>query len=337
MLNVSIFREPLLRAGLTSRRRALCRTTYDDLPAWRAAHAHFPRQWQVPDNSLPDEETLSWRGCSIHVDRYRNDRSSTRLVLLHGLGTNARMMTCIAGHALSRLGYDVSAPDMPYVGATRTSHDWFAYNDWVQLVTGFIELISERDDRPVVLFGFSVGGMLAYDVSCINHRVAGVCASCFIDLSDRDVRRAIATNPGWNMMMERVGGALVKSRVKLKVPLETFANRKTISNDPSLNDILARDRSSLGGRFPLAFLDSLRRHSPTVAPEAYKTVPVALLQAELDYNIPPSTNRRFFDRIAGSKRYVELPSAGHIPLNVDALRMMVGEIDQFVCDCVAQR
>ena len=334
MLNVSITQESQIRPSAAKNQVAVRRTTYEDKPAWRAIRARFPAPWQVPDDELPEENTLLWRGCSIHVDRLANRRSSARLILLHGLGTNARMMTCIGGYALSRLGYDVSALDMPYVGATKTPHDGFTYNDWIQLVSDFIEQTSERDDRPVVLFGFSVGGMLAYDVSCINHRVAGICASCLIDLSERDVRREIASNPHWNMLMERLGEALVNRGVRLKVPLETFANRRTISNDPPLNGILARDRSSLGGRLPLAFLDSLRQHAPTVAPEAFQLCPIVLMQAELDHNIPPETNRRFYDRIAGDKRYVQLPSAGHIPLNIEALRKLVGEIDWFVRCCV---
>lgn len=335
MLDTGLRREPEWQPASVHCNPAYDPTSYEDVPAWHKVRKQFPDEWQIPDGELPREETLSWRGCSVHVDRYRNPRAPSRLIMLHGLGTNARLMTCIAGHALSRLGHDVSAMDMPYVGATKTPHSRFSYDNWIELASDFVNEGEEDDDRPVVLFGFSVGGMLAYDVSCISHRVMGVCASCLIDLSDRNVRQQIASNPRWSMMMERVGEALLNHGVKPKVPLETFANRKTISNEPVLNGILAHDRGSLGGRFPLAFLDSLRRHAPIVAPEAYNIVPIALLQAEEDYNIPPSTNRRFFDRIAAEKRYVELPSAGHIPLNIEALRKLVREIDQFASDCIS--
>ena len=159
MLNVSISRESKFHLASATSQAVVRHTTYDDIPAWRAVRAHFPPHWQIPDDELPHEETLPWRGCSIHVDRLGSRQASARIILLHGLGTNARMMTCIGGHALNRLGYDVSALDMPYVGATKTPHNRFTYNDWIELVSDFIDTTAERDDRPVVLFGFSVGSI----------------------------------------------------------------------------------------------------------------------------------------------------------------------------------
>ncbi len=308
-------------------------TSYNDAPAWREIQGFFPSQWQIPPSEQPEEETYDWRGCSIHIDSYRNSGSPVRVLMLHGLGTNARMMSMVAGHALARLGYETSAIDMPYVGATRAPHRRFRYADWVQLVSDYINADHGRDDRPVVLFGFSVGGMLSYDVSCINHRVAGVCATSFIDLSQQKVRREIAPNPDWSMLMEKIGSFVLRCGFQPNIPLKTFASPTTISNEPRLNEVLASDPASLGGMFPLAFLDSLRWHKPTIDPEDYDLCPVALFQPELDYNIPPATNADFISRIPGNTETTVLPAAGHIPLNIEALQMLADNIGRFAKRC----
>lgn len=308
-------------------------TSYDDAPAWREIQGFFPSQWQIPPSEQPEEVTYDWRGCSIHVDSYQNSASPVRLIMLHGLGTNARIMSMVAGHALARLGFEVSAIDMPYVGATRAPHRRFRYTDWVQLVSDYINADHGRDKRPVILFGFSVGGMLSYDVSCINHRVAGVCGTSFIDLSQQKVRREIAPNPDWSMMMERIGSFVLSCGFKPNIPLKTFASPATISNEPRLNEVLTSDPGSLGGMFPLAFLDSLRWHKPAIAPACFDLCPVALFQPELDYNIPPATNAGFIQRIAGKTETTVLPAAGHIPLNFEALQMLADNIASFATRC----
>ncbi|MEQ8822896.1 MAG: alpha/beta fold hydrolase [Filomicrobium sp.] len=316
---------------------SLAETSYDRLPTWQKIARFFPQRWHIPQPELPEETTYFWRGCSVHVDRYENASAPVRIILLHGLGTNARIMTMIAGHALAKAGHDVAAIDMPYVGATTSPHRRFEYKDWIQLTSDFINKDQGRDDRPVVLFGFSVGGMLSYDVSCINHRVAGVCGSCFIDLNCETVRREIADNPGWSMFMEGLGGFLLKQGLRFDIPLKTFASPKTISNDPRLNEVLADDRASLGGAFPLAFLDSIRQHKHSVPPSQYDLCPVALFQCELDRNIPPSTNTRFVTQIAGETEVAVLPEAGHIPLNIDALEQLAGGIDDFSKRCTRRK
>ena len=323
-------RMPIVPSFLASTALQNPATSYNAHPIWQDINNCFPSNFRIPDNQQPVELSFEWRGCSIHVDRYASARSPVRLILHHGLGTNARLMTIILGHGLHRMGYDVSAIDMPYVGATRTPRDDFSYGDWVQLSSDFIDYGNGPDHRPVVLFGFSVGGMLSFDVSCLNHRVIGVCGTCFIDLRDRSVRTEIASSPTWNSTMERLSDLMLGMGVRPRIPLQTFASRRTISNKQRLNGLLAKDRSSLGGRFPLTFLSSLRTYQGAVSPELYDFCPVALLQCERDRNIPHQINRRFFDRIAGRKHFELIEDAGHIPTGSQSLRSLLHAVHRFV-------
>jgi len=113
-----------------------------------------------------------------------------------GVGTNARQMSLLVGLPLARkYGFHSLALDCPGYGVTQVApKSKVTYSDWVDLVDAFVDaqtrrqLNEGRGTRPIVLFGLSAGGMLAYQVAARNANVKGVIGMTFLDQRVQEVR-----------------------------------------------------------------------------------------------------------------------------------------------------
>ncbi len=145
------------------------RTGYTSDRTWRAIQQFLPADMRLSDGFMPTEEYWDWQGHQIHLDRLTQPDSPVTVILLHGVGTNGRQFTLIAGGPLFRCGLSTVALDLPTYGQThvrRGAH--VTYDDWVQLVCDVITAERTRTGRPVVLYGLSAGGMLAYHAAAIH-------------------------------------------------------------------------------------------------------------------------------------------------------------------------
>ena len=61
----------------------------------------------------------------------------------------------------ARNGYETVCPDLPGYGLTRVASSRMVDPLWVYCVSALIEAELARDGRPIVLFGVSLGGLLA--------------------------------------------------------------------------------------------------------------------------------------------------------------------------------
>lgn len=109
-----------------------------------------------------------------------------------GVGTNARQMSLLVGAPLARLhNYHSLALDCPGYGMTKVApKSKVIYSDWVELVSAFVDVQAAKDEgeKPIVLYGLSAGGMLAYQVACVNKKVKGVVGMTFLDQRVQKVR-----------------------------------------------------------------------------------------------------------------------------------------------------
>jgi len=308
-------------------------TSYDGQQVWRSFNESLPLPVRLPPSRRLEEQRFPWRDCLIHVDRFSNEMAPARVVLHHGVGTNARVMSIVLGQYLAAQGFDVSALDMPYFGATQCPSSRIVYEDWVAIGAHYIEEVLPHDGKPIILFGFSAGGMLSYHVACRTKRVAGICGTCFLDMRDAEVRRDIAQSPRLNDAIERIGKAASRLVPGLRIPLSAVSNMQALTNDPSVTKLLMRDTSSAGVKLPLGFLRSFLEYSPEIEPEEFSRCPIHLFHPASDRWTPVAASMRFIDRVSAQTQVTMIDGAGHLPIHSDA----VTQLRQGVADCIRSR
>ncbi len=84
---------------------------------------------------------------------------ATRLVFLHGNGFNARSGVKLLERLTDR--YEIVAPDLRGHGATTLPADPARHRDWHIYARDVKVMLDQLDDRPFVLAGHSMGGVIA--------------------------------------------------------------------------------------------------------------------------------------------------------------------------------
>lgn len=260
------------------------------------------------------------------------------MILLHGVGTNGRQMMTILGKPLADRGYETIAADMPIYGLTEVAPGALVtYDDWVRIASDLVEVERARDDRPIVLYGLSAGGMQAYHVAAVDGRVRGVVGMTFLDQRDRQV----ATETAVTRLAGRLGTPVVAAAGgsflrRLRVPMRLVSKMHALVNDRAAARACHRDRTSAGNRVTLAFLRSYLRYVPAVEPADFDVCPVLLTQPAADRWTPLHLSRPFLDALVRVPvDTVLLENAGHYPLEQPGLDQLVAAVNAFCAGVTA--
>jgi alpha-beta hydrolase superfamily lysophospholipase len=301
--------------------------TYDSHPTWREYQPHFPPAMRCTAESTPVEEYWRWRGLDVHLDRLGAADSAIKVIVLHGAGAYGRVMAPAAVLA-QRYGYDTVAPDLPGYGLTRVARREMTYTLWIDCVCDLIDAELARDGKPIVLFGVSLGGLLAYQAAAKSQKPIGLIATTLADPRERAVRRGFARHPllgtAGLWLLER----LAPFTDGLPLPMALMSRMQHISNRRELSELVIRDRLGGGNWVPARFLRTLMTTAPAIEPEQFTLCPVLLAHPGVDRMTDIALSRRFFDRLAAPKRMVVLDGASHMPTEhpgVDQLEAAVLE------------
>ncbi|MFC7868163.1 alpha/beta hydrolase [Streptomyces murinus] len=315
-------------------------TSYRDQQAWRDLQRFLPERLRLTDETAPEEEFWDWRGHRVHLDRYPNPGARAKVVLHHGVGTNGRQMSLILGAPLARLGFETVALDNLGYGLTQVRAGTTpSYDDWVDLVVDFLAHERARDDRPIVLYGLSAGGMLTYHVAAKAPRgtLAGIVGMTFLDQRLQQVRDETAHD----RIAARLGGPLMgllarTPAAKLKCPMSLASKMSALANDPGAMKVFLKDRTSAANWVSVRFLDRYMNYAPAVEPEDFDACPVLLAQPAEDRWTPHHLSVPVLSRITKVPvDTVMLDNAGHYPLEEPGLRQMQDAIADFVTKCAA--
>jgi alpha-beta hydrolase superfamily lysophospholipase len=306
--------------------------TYADQPIWRDMQRFLPPEFQWKPGQQPQEEWWDWHDHRIHLDTYRNPNAKVKVILFHGVGTNGRQMSMILGEPLARRGYETIAIDMPEYGMTEVGKGALVrYDDWVRVGSDLIDAELARDDRPIVLYGLSAGGMLTYHVAAMNRRVKGIVGMTFLDQRVQQVRDETALN----LVMSRIGvlmaAFVARTPMKtLRMPMRAASKMHTLVNNKAALKVWLSDRRSAGNAMTMAFLASYAAYQPVLEPEAFDVCPILLTQPAEDRWTPLHLSELFLGRIKQVPvKTVMLEGAGHYPLEQPGLSQMVDAIDSF--------
>lgn len=211
-----------------------------------------------------------------------------RIILHHGVGTNGRQMSMILGVPLHTAGFELVAVDMPDYGCTQVARGKpVSYDDWVQIANDFINFELENDDRPIVLYGLSAGGMLTYHTVALNKKVKGIVGMTFLGQRIQRVRDETARN----FFMSRDGVPLAKlSDIpllrSLSLPMWLASRMSTLVNNSDALKVFLADRFSAGSCASMYFLSTYSSYRPTLEPEDLDVCPILLTQPDQDMNVP---------------------------------------------------
>ena len=302
--------------------------TYAADDYWRRYLPFLPEVLRLPQD--PVEVWWTWRGSQVHLDRLDAEDAPLKVIVLHGGGGTGRLVSTF-GALVHSLGCHYVAPDLPGFGLTLPSPDYDPhYRSWVALVTDLIAREQERDGLPVVTFGGSVGGMLAYNAAAASGDVRGVIATSLADPREADARDALARSKLWSRLGYVIMNALPALTGRLNIPARRISRMKWITNDPEFSRIFLEDPLVGEARINLEFYRSLMVYEPPIAPEDVGLCPVLLAHPADDRWTPLAVSQPFFDRLSCEKELVMLEGCGHFSYEEPGVTQLREAVGQFL-------
>jgi len=303
--------------------------TYQNHKTWKDMQKYLPENNRINSEVYPDEYYWEWQDNKIHIDFYKNDSSKAKLILLHGVGGNGRLLSFI-GVPLFKRGYEVICPDLPGYGITQMGNNIIDYNIWVNMVKGLIEIESKKDNKEIILFGLSAGGMLAYHAGCDNDKISGMIFTNLLDQRLQEVRDSSALNK----VVSRLGIYFIYLlnyiNSEIKLPMKLVANMKEIVNNEEVLNLLIKDDKSSGAKVPVKFITSMLNYKPEIELENYKGCPVLLVHPENDRWTDVRLSKLSFDKLKCEKEIKILEGAGHFPIEKSGLTQLEEYLVAFI-------
>jgi len=303
--------------------------------AWQRYQSFFPEAMRCTAETTPTESWWKWNGIDVHLDRLSVPSSPIKVIVLHGAGAYGRVMAPAAVIA-RRHGWETVSPDLPGYGLTEVARSRFTYPLWIDCVSDLIDAEIARDGRPVVLFGVSLGGLLAYHAAARSKRVVGLVATTLADPREPAVRQGFARTRLLGSAGLWLLDAVAPVSDGLPLPMRFMSKMDRISNDPELSALCSTDPLGGGNWVPARFLRTLMYTAPDIEPEDFRVCPVLLAHPGADRMTDIALSRRFFDRLAAPKRMVVLDGASHMPTESPGIEQMQEAVVSFVSD-IARR
>lgn len=305
--------------------------TYNETEVyWKKYQKFFPEELQINEKNLPIEEWWDWDDYHIHLDRMSVINSKIKVILIHGAGGNGRLLAPYA-RMLQVHGYDVVSPDLPPYGLSYSdSLKPIDYDDWIKIITEFIQQEVKLDGKPIILLGASIGGMLAYHAASISKQVKGLIVTTFVDTSNGKVRDHIAPNK----VIGRLGKFMMNRfpfvMDSFQISISKVSRMKFITNNFELTNLIMNDPRAAGTVIPFRFIRTLLNMKPLIEPEDFQECPILLIHPEVDPMTPFSLSEPFYTRLQCKKRCVILEGAGHFPIEHPDVEQMKSAILDFL-------
>ena len=303
---------------------------YTQTEYWKKYNDFLPKDLQYNASKLPTETYWKWKDYGIHIDKMTAESSTVKIIILHGAGGNGRVIGMF-GNYLNELGYEYLAPDLIGYGLTKNPNNRnIEYSEWVNCVSDLVDEEYKKDQKPIVLFGLSIGGMLAYQVASKNAKVKGIIVTTLADPRKQNVRDDLSRNK----LLSRVGLPIANFTKpisdNLRVPIKWLSKMDRITNDKDFSKVFSNDKLAGGSKIKLRFVRTFMNYKPVQEPEQFDSCKVLFLQPEKDTWTTLTTSKPFFDRIKGDKKLVLLENCGHAPYEEPGVTTMKKEIQDFL-------
>ncbi|MCF7752686.1 alpha/beta hydrolase [Bacillus subtilis subsp. subtilis] len=287
----------------------------DPYPALSQAYQGF---FDPVDGAQPPRSCRLDGPCGpLQLDRHGPPDAPITVLLVHGAGGYGRMFAPLA-QRLAVAGHEVLAPDLPGYGLSPAHWSQVDYAAWKRTLLGLIDAEQAQRARPIVLFGASIGGYLAYLVAAESPGVHGLVATTLADPRDPAVQAALVRQP-WMRPLLPALRPLSRLTRGLRIPVRWFTHMARMSHAPALSALVCRDPLGGGNRVPLGLLASLFDTAPALEPEQFNRCPVLMVHPACDAWTPVAISDRFFNRLAAPRQRVLLAGCGHFPIEQPGL------------------
>lgn len=187
-----------------------------------------------------------------------------------------------------------------------------------------------RTNRPVVLFGCSLGGYLAYSAAAKSKDIAGIIATTLADPRLPVVQRQFARFSWLGRLAPHTLPLMDSLCGSLRVPIRWVSRMSAIANDPKLAGVFLTDPYGGGNAVPVHFMRSLFEAAPAIEPDQFAVCPVLLVHPAADRWTTVEASRPLFDRIKGEKRLVMLENCGHFPVEEPGVSQLLEAVGEFL-------
>lgn len=308
---------------------------YAQVGHWKRIFAALPANVPKFDESKVTEEFFSAGDYELHLDRWKPDETPlVTLVVVHGAGGNGRLLAPYCQMAVE-FGCEVVAPDLPGYGFTKyPAKSRITYECWRHVLSLLLENEAKREP-PVVVFGLSMGGLLAYDVTARTKIPVGLVSTCFLDPQDPPVRHKMGR---WSWMVDASLPLLTFTRVisdYLPLKMSLVSNMAAIANKKEIVNAIIADHRAGGNWMFARFLRTYLSAAPEIPPEEFDVCPVLLVHPGDDKWTPIDISRPFFEKISKVQtEVVILEGAGHFPVESPGFEQLRDAFKRFVTEAV---
>lgn len=292
--------------------------------SWTSYRAILAEEFGIVLTREPVETVRLVCGHKVRIDEWLPAGAPAgTLVLVHGGGGNGRILAPLS-EPMADEGWKVLAPDLPGYGLTEPAPGYRGeYSDWVDIIAA----IAEAEPGPVVLAGFSMGGLTAFCAAQACTRVSGVIATTLLDLSDPNVFIRAARWP-WLGRLSLFSMAVMPWLFdRLVMPLSLITPLAAMSSNRRLQAYFQRD-PLIGGSWKAARFFRLV-HQERVS-NRNLPCPLLLVHPGKDVWTPTALSLAFYETINGPKRFRELTNGSHLPAEHPAYHELVAEMRAFL-------
>ncbi len=237
----------------------------------------------------------------------------------------------LIGARLAKRGYAVVAPDNLGYGMTQVKQSEVTLDDWVNLLSDFIDAEIKRDGKPVILYGLSAGGMLTYNAAAINKKVKGIVGMTFLDERMFMVRRETVLFP---LMAYSVPLVVLLGKIpflkRIKIPIKWVSKMYTLTNNKEALKIFLSDKSSSASLVSLQFLSSFMTYKPALEPKDFDICPILLTQPEEDHWTREHLSTLSLAGIKAPFSIKRLKNAGHYPMEQPGIDQLEEYMVEFI-------
>ena len=285
---------------------------------WAAYSAFYPPELRA-QITAPEHTWWPWRGNHVHVACTHNADAHARVLVIHGAGGHSGALWPIAS-LIAAQEIDVSAIDLPLYGLTKTPHPQdIRYQDWVNVLVDYID--AHSDNRPLILVGASIGGLLASEVAARSRRVHAVVATCLLNPRTWQAQAHMTTFGPFGVLSGLVAPLARGPLARIMIPMRWVANFRRMSRNPQLSALCARDPLGGGAQIPLGFLASFLRYQHTPP-----TVPVHLAHPQCDAWTPPHLSMDTLATMPQPAGCTLLQECGHFPIEEPGVSELINAV-----------